>query len=259
MSAPRLPRNISPAAKYLSRHFRTLNRVTVSVSSSQISHIHTTRHSSQQATMTSTAADNPPADSIAKTEEAKQAPKLSDHDFKIYNQLAVRMDYFVSPFLFWVTQEPIKRNFTNKTQHENFRRTWNLLWTYATTGKRQNGLTLKQLVRAGLDFGDHLTAHHGIEERLMFPVLAKRMPEFDPRRGDLVQQHKKIHKGLDGLQAYLRSVQQGDEALEAGALKQKMESWGTVLWEHLDAEVKTLGGDNMAKYWSKEDMMTMRW
>ncbi|KAJ6781147.1 hypothetical protein PWT90_10338 [Aphanocladium album] len=188
--------------------------------------------------MASTAADKPPpADPVAKTEEVKQAPKLSDHDFRIFNQIAVRMDYF----------------------HENFRRTWNMLWLYATTGKRQNGLTLKQLVRAGLDFGEHLTVHHGIEEQHMFPVLAKRMPEFDPRRGDLVQQHKKIHKGLDGLQAYLEGVQQGEVSLEADVLKEKMESWGTVLWEHLDAEVKTLGAENMAKYWTKEEMMTMRW
>lgn len=120
-------------------------------------------------------------------------------------------------------------------------------------------MTLKQLVRAGLDFGEHLTAHHTIEERLMFPVLAKRMPEFDIRRGDLIGQHKKIHKGLDGLQAYLEKVQSGEESLEAGVLKEKMKSWGEVLWEHLDEEVRTLGAENMAKYWTKEEVMQLRW
>ncbi|OAA78524.1 hypothetical protein LEL_05347 [Akanthomyces lecanii RCEF 1005] len=195
--------------------------------------------------MASTTTDQPAAaaaaaeaaNPVAKTEEPKPAPKLSEHDFRIFNQIAVRMDYF----------------------HENFRRTWNLLWSYATTGKRQNGMTLKQLVRAGLDFGEHLTAHHGIEEQHMFPVLSKRMPEFDARRGELVQQHKTIHKGLDGLQAYLEGVQRGDEALEAGALRARMESWGAVLWEHLDKEVETLGAANMARYWTKEEMMRMRW
>lgn len=197
----------------------------------------------------------------AKTEEAKPAPKLSDHDFKIYNHLAVRMNYFVRPIR---TPSPVYSQrpchvLTARPQHENFRRTWNLLWSYATTGKRQNGVTLKQLVRAGLDFGEHLTVHHGIEERLMFPVLAKRMPEFDHRRGDLVLQHRKIHKGLDGLVAYLEGVQRGDEPLEAGVLKEKMESWGEVLWSHLDDEVRTLGAENMAKYWSKDEIVKLRW
>ncbi len=93
----------------------------------------------------------------------------------------------------------------------------------------------------------------------MFPVLARRMPEFDARRGDLVRQHKTIHAGLDGLQAYLEAVRRGDEALAADALKDKMASWGAVLWAHLDAEVETLGAENMARYWTKEEMMTMRW
>lgn len=38
------------------------------------------------------------ANPVAKTEEPKPAPKLSDHDFRIYNKLAVRMDYFVRLF-----------------------------------------------------------------------------------------------------------------------------------------------------------------
>ncbi|ATY65213.1 hypothetical protein A9K55_004743 [Cordyceps militaris] len=177
-------------------------------------------------------------DSVANTEpDPKPAPKLSDHDFKIYNQLAVRMDYY----------------------HENFRRTWNLLWTYATTGQRAHGQSLAQLVRAGLEFGEHLTVHHGIEEQHIFPELARRMPAFDARRGDLVRQHKAIHAGLDGLQAYLKGVRRGDEVLEAGALKERMEAWGTVLWTHLDDEVRTLGAENMAKYWTKEEIMKMRW
>jgi hypothetical protein len=36
-----------------------------------------------------------------------------------------------------------------------------------------------------------------------------------------------------------------------------MESWGDILWTHLDQEVKTLGADNMRRYWSKDDMAKM--
>ncbi|KAK8144126.1 hypothetical protein G3M48_006257 [Beauveria asiatica] len=189
-------------------------------------------------------------DPVTKTEDPKPAPKLSDHDFKMYNRLAVHMDAL----------------------HENFRRTWNLLWAYATTGQRPHGLTPGQLARAGLDFADRLAMHHDIEERHVFPELARRMPEFDPRRGggdgdgdggELVAQHRTIHAGLDGLRAYLEGVQRrgggGDEALTAGALRESMEAWGGVLWAHLDDEVRALGGRNMARYWTKEEVMRMRW
>jgi hypothetical protein len=30
-----------------------------------------------------------------------------------------------------------------------------------------------------------------------------------------------------------------------------------VLWEHLDEEVKTLGADNMRRYWSLDEMKRM--
>jgi len=33
-----------------------------------------------------------------------------------------------------------------------------------------------------------------------------------------------------------------------------MESWGEVLWTHLDQEVETLGANNMRKYWTKEEI-----
>jgi hypothetical protein len=36
-----------------------------------------------------------------------------------------------------------------------------------------------------------------------------------------------------------------------------MDSWGTVLWSHLEQEVKTLGAENMRKYWTIEEMRRM--
>jgi hypothetical protein len=31
------------------------------------------------------------------------------------------------------------------------------------------------------------------------------------------------------------------------------------LWEHLDLEVKMLGAENMRRYWSKDEIMSMNW
>lgn len=100
--------------------------------------------------------------------------------------------------------------------------------------------------------------HHGIEEARVFPLLARRMPEFRPgRAGPMVAQHRLIHAGLESFEAYLRAVRAGEQDLDWAELKARMESWGGVLWEHLDEEVKSLGAENMRKYWSKQEMMKM--
>lgn len=115
-------------------------------------------------------------------------------------------------------------------------------------------MTLKQFIDEGLRFVEHLTAHHNIEERHIFPILGSRMPEF---RGDLQAQHAEIHAGLDRFGDYLRGCRKGEQELELGVLKEYMGTWGNVLWTHLDEEVKTLGAENMRKYWSKDEMMRM--
>jgi hypothetical protein len=55
----------------------------------------------------------------------------------------------------------------------------------------------------------------------------------------------------------LKSVKNGEKELELTVLKGKMDSWGKVLWTHLDQEVKTLGAENMRKYWTLEEMRRM--
>ncbi|KAL4725552.1 hypothetical protein ACLX1H_007701 [Fusarium chlamydosporum] len=165
-----------------------------------------------------------------KTEE--QLPPLSDHDFKAYNRLAVHMNFF----------------------HDNFRRSWNLLWNACINNRRPQGMTLKQFIMEGLQFAEHLTVHHNIEETYIFPVLATKMPEFRGGRAELLRQHKQIHAGLDHFEEYLKKCRTGDEEFELSVLKTKMESWGDVLWTHLDQEVETLGANNMRKYWTKEEI-----
>jgi hypothetical protein len=42
--------------------------------------------------------------------------------------------------------------------------------------------------------------------------------------------------------------------LRFGELKEVMDTFGKVLWEHLDAEVHELRAENMRKFWSPEEM-----
>lgn len=95
--------------------------------------------------------------------------------------------------------------------------------------------------------------HHSIEETYFFPMLARKMPGF--RNQDaLIAQHKKIHIGLDKFTAYLKKCRDGDGELVLKELKEIMDQFGEVLWQHLDDEVRELGAENMRKYWTLGEM-----
>lgn len=120
-------------------------------------------------------------------------------------------------------------------------------------------MSLRAFLTTGLQFCQHLATHHAIEEQHIFPVLATRMPEFKQGRNaaELLRQHKQIHEGMDVFEEYLNKCRTGETELELRVLKEKMDSWGTVLWTHLEQEVRTLGAQNMRKYWTVAEMKRM--
>ncbi|KAK1985506.1 hypothetical protein LZ30DRAFT_747110 [Colletotrichum cereale] len=189
--------------------------------------------------MSDSAAEEPQAAAAPSTEQSAPAqpelPPLTPAEFRVYNQMAEKMEYF----------------------HNHFRRQWTLLHDAATTGRRPQNMSLKQFLDTGLQFAQHLTAHHGIEEAHVFPMLARRMPEFRGGRAELLRQHKEIHKGLDVFEDYLRKCRDREADLELGVLREKMDGWGGVLWAHLDQEVATLGAENMRRYWTMEEVRRM--
>jgi hemerythrin-like domain-containing protein len=85
------------------------------------------------------------------------------------------------------------------------------------------------------------------------------MPEFKngENAAELLRQHREIHQGMDGFEDYLKRCKRGEVELELGVLKGKMDNWGEVLWRHLDEEVRTLGAENMRRYWTVEEMGRM--
>lgn len=116
-------------------------------------------------------------------------------------------------------------------------------------------MSLRQFLDEGLSLVRYLTAHHEIEESYLYPILARKMPSFRAAsRGTpdckLVRQHRAIHKGMDEFEAYLRACKSGEIDFEMSVLKEKMDSWGDVLFVHLDEEVDELRAENMRKYWT---------
>ncbi|KAF7591032.1 hypothetical protein BBP40_002050 [Aspergillus hancockii] len=168
------------------------------------------------------------------TDETK-LPPLSLKDFGVYNRLAAQMDQF----------------------HNHFRLSWNDLQNACgAMGKRSGGLKPKQLASTGLRFCSQLDFHHKVEEEHVFPVLARKMPEFKQKQ-TLLSQHKKIHRGLAQLEEYLQKCRSGEEDLELAEMKRLMDAFGEVLWAHLDEEVQTLRAENMRKYWTLEEMRAL--
>lgn len=148
--------------------------------------------------------------------------------------------------------------FTKHDKHNHFRHTWNILYKAASEGQRPAGTSIRGFLHAGLQLCQHLTIHHTIEEQHIFPELAERMPGFKDDEV-LIHQHEQIHEGLEKLQTYLQACQFGEQELRLEQLKTIMDTFGKVLWEHLDQEVQMLGAANMRKYWSKDEILAMEW
>jgi iron-sulfur cluster repair protein YtfE (RIC family) len=199
---------------------------------------HSTMATSEPAASVPSAAqsDKVQDQSIPAEKAEETLPKLSEADFRVYNRLAVMMDAY----------------------HNHFRHTWSMLYKAAETGSRPNGISMRQYLSYGLQLCRQLTMHHTIEEQYVFPELAERMPIFGDH-DQLINQHHEIHEGLEKMESYVRDCLYGEKELRMDELKKIMDSFGEVLWNHLDLEVKQLQADSMRRYWTKQEILGMNW
>ena len=130
------------------------------------------------------------------------------------------------------------------------------MYSACSSGKRPPGMSIRTFLRTGEEFAHHLTIHHTIEEQHIYPVLARKMPAFR-QEVELLTQHKQIHNGLDKFEDYLQKCRSGEKELRLEEMKQIMDSFGKVLWEHMDEEVVELGADKMRKHWTLDEMRRM--
>ena len=180
---------------------------------------------------------------------AEALPPLSRQDRDTYARMGTTMEYF----------------------HNGFRDTWKVLYGACSNGTRPANMSIRQFLNTGSEFAHHLTIHHTIgmstswyslfskpltenaEEQHIFPVLAQRMPAFR-KELELLTQHKQIHNGLDKFEAYVDDCKAGKRDMRLDELKDIMDSFGTVLWAHLQDEVDQLSADNMRKYWTLDEV-----
>ena len=141
-------------------------------------------------------------------QEDPQLPPLTPAEFKAYNRLAVQMDYF----------------------HDHFRSMWKTLYSACTANRRPANLSLRQFIEEGLRLTKYLEGHHSIEETYLYPILARKMPQFaghsHSKRGGgkksgnaLLTQHEEINKGMDVFEDYLKKCKSGETELELAVLR----------------------------------------
>ncbi|EED23211.1 conserved hypothetical protein [Talaromyces stipitatus ATCC 10500] len=160
-------------------------------------------------------------------------PTLSPAEFHIYNKFAVQMNYF----------------------HDQFRRTWDELQKMSKKDQPSQS-EARAMIRMGLQFCSELHMHHRFEERHIYPVLSRRMLDFQPHHS-LSKQHEKIDAGADQMQRYLEQCASGKQAFSTTEIRKIMGNFGSTLWSHLDDEVKALGAENMSKYWSLDEFRSL--
>lgn len=140
----------------------------------------------------------------------------------------------------------------------------------ADGGWKKAKLSFPRFLREAEQVSHHLDLHHRIEEAYIFPMLAKKLPQFrmNGKGGkDHVEMHRKIHNGEslpwrdcwcdaggsgEGLTAglkrydeYLDKAQRDPDAYDGAELRKIMDSFRDVLFNHLDLEVKDLGAESV--------------
>ncbi|BGP30266.1 hypothetical protein JCM10296v2_002018 [Rhodotorula toruloides] len=134
--------------------------------------------------------------------------------------------------------------------HTYFRHSFRQLFELSDGSFNERGMTVRDFMRLAEAFLTHLEFHHGIEEQHIFPVLAKRMPQF---RVDHQEEHDTIHKGMHELRYLAKRFKLDPSSYSPDEFRKNLASWGPLLFYHLDAEVGSLKPDILRRYWTLQE------
>ncbi|KAJ7218020.1 hemerythrin/HHE cation-binding motif-containing protein, partial [Mycena pura] len=139
--------------------------------------------------------------------------------------------------------------------HNYFKQEFNTVYELADGTFNKRGLSLSMYLEMAKRLGSHLTMHHTIEEEHIFPVLAKKMPQFSTETEEgHIDSHKGIHKGLEDLVTLVSKFKKEPSTYSPDAMRKCLDGFRDVLFSHLDQEVSDLRGENLKKYWTLEEL-----
>ncbi|KAJ7579134.1 hemerythrin HHE cation binding domain-containing protein [Mycena floridula] len=142
--------------------------------------------------------------------------------------------------------------------HRYFKQEFDTLYQLADGSFAKRGMSLGMYLESAKQMNNHLNMHHTIEESHLFPILAKKMPQFSVDNDDAhIQSHRGIHEGLDSLLALLKKWKQDPSTYSPEEMRGCLDGFREVLFKHLDEEVADLQGENMQKYWTLEEVERM--
>ncbi len=104
----------------------------------------------------------------------------------------------------------------------------------------------QRVVPQFLDFTQHLDLHHRIEEAHIFPLLAKRLPQFADNAAHK-KEHEVMHKCLTDLEGYARYVQDDMSSWSLSKAKVLVDRLEGALFPHLEAEEESLKAESLRK------------
>lgn len=146
-------------------------------------------------------------------------------DFQSWNRLATGMSSF----------------------HNSFKHRYRTTYDNAAGGFHARGQSLSAFLNEALYLSRSLDMHHRIEEAHIFPLLARRLEQFSPGNSDHVKAHRAIHDGMAKYEAYIHKAQRDPSSYNAKELRDIMDGFEKVLFDHLDQEVEDIGADSLKK------------
>ncbi|GAA6026807.1 hypothetical protein JCM8097_005875 [Rhodosporidiobolus ruineniae] len=135
--------------------------------------------------------------------------------------------------------------------HTYFRSSFKQLYELADGSFERHGMDVAEFMMVADSFLRHLEGHHGIEERYIFPVLAKKMPQF---QDDHQEEHDAIHEGMHKFETLIAKYRNEPSSYSPDEFRHHLASWGPILFYHLNAEVESLKPDVLRRYWTLEEV-----
>lgn len=143
--------------------------------------------------------------------------------------------------------------------HQWFKDRFKVIEECADGSFTKRRMTLPMYLDLVNSFISSLTAHHTVEERFIFPVLAKRIPKFAHDNEDgHVNSHRAIHDGLDDLTKHSSKWRHNPSSYSPAEMKVCLDNLKGVLFEHLDQEVEDIKGDKLRPHFKLEEIEQFR-